>query len=57
MNYNFRFDLQVLSELKERVDAAANSIEGLDVYVGRALRTLNGRAEKMERYSDGYIAR
>ncbi|RCN45432.1 hypothetical protein ANCCAN_08582 [Ancylostoma caninum] len=49
--------IQVLSELKERVDAAANGIEGLDVYVGRALRTLNGRAEKMERYSDGYIAR
>ncbi|KAK6745092.1 hypothetical protein RB195_011663 [Necator americanus] len=49
--------IQVLTELKERVDAAANAIEGLDVYVGRALRTLNGRAEKMERYSDGYIAR
>ncbi|VDK46697.1 unnamed protein product [Cylicostephanus goldi] len=49
--------IQVLSELKDRVDAAATGIEGLDVYVGRALRTLNGRAEKMERYNDGYIAR
>ncbi|KAK6022955.1 hypothetical protein OSTOST_11327 [Ostertagia ostertagi] len=46
--------LKVLSKLKQRVDAAASSIEGLDVYVGRALRTLNGRAEKMERHFDGY---
>ncbi|PIO76406.1 hypothetical protein TELCIR_01522 [Teladorsagia circumcincta] len=49
--------LKVLSKLKKRVDAAASSIEGLDVYVGRALRTLNGRAEKMERHFDGYITR
>ncbi|VDO50938.1 unnamed protein product [Haemonchus placei] len=43
--------------LRARVDSAASNIEGLDVYVGRALRTLNGRAEKMERHFDGYIAR
>ncbi|KJH45809.1 hypothetical protein DICVIV_08133 [Dictyocaulus viviparus] len=49
--------IRVLTELKQRIDDAATSIEGLDVYVGRALRTLNGRAEKMERYSDGYISR
>ncbi|XGW15153.1 hypothetical protein V3C99_000994 [Haemonchus contortus] len=49
--------IRVLSKLKERVDSAASNIEGLDVYVGRALRTLNGRAEKMERHFDGYIAR
>ncbi|KAK5984237.1 UPF0518 protein, partial [Trichostrongylus colubriformis] len=49
--------LKVLSKLKQRVDTAASSIEGLDVYVGRALRTLNGRAEKMERHFDGYITR
>ncbi|KAK6042581.1 hypothetical protein COOONC_19914 [Cooperia oncophora] len=54
------FNLQlanVLTKLKQRVDTAAASIEGLDVYVGRALRTLNGRAEKMERHFDGYITR
>lgn len=45
--------IRVLTNLKQRLDTATMSIEGLDVYVGRALRTLNGRAEKMERYSDG----
>ncbi|KAJ1357502.1 hypothetical protein KIN20_015667 [Parelaphostrongylus tenuis] len=45
--------IRVLTDLKQRLDTATMSIEGLDVYVGRALRTLNGRAEKMERYSDG----
>ncbi|WKY01881.1 hypothetical protein Q1695_015693 [Nippostrongylus brasiliensis] len=49
--------LKVLTKLKRRVDTAAAGIEGLDVYVRRALRTLNGRAEKMERYSDGFVPR
>ncbi|PAV77676.1 hypothetical protein WR25_23514 [Diploscapter pachys] len=40
---------KILAKLKTEIESAADSIEGFDVWVGRALRTLQGRAEKLER--------
>lgn len=45
--------VQILSRMKKKIDGLASCQEGMDVLVGRALRTLNGRADKLERHQEG----
>ncbi|CAJ0942520.1 unnamed protein product, partial [Mesorhabditis belari] len=54
-NYNDNLDtkeprlIEILESLKERLDAYTQTVEGVDVFVGRAVRQLNSRAGRMGR--------
>ncbi|CAI4229186.1 unnamed protein product [Auanema sp. JU1783] len=45
--------LKKLANLKERLDHQTASVESLNTWVTRSLKTLNARAERVDRWADG----